>query len=381
MNKFKFFLKSLKKSPYLVCVVGSALIISVYGVLLKAGALTPVYAFDASAMGSDIPVVSAVHNIKAYFSPELNYEPVKFVPPGDQYATAHVDESGTKTDEESGETFKETFEDAHAQKPLEEPAKIQEQTEDDHAEEESGESEAEDTQDEEDEAADTDEDSEDEDDGEDDENDASYSPYGPFTQAGDEYFSEGALFIGDSRTKGFVLYSELENISSYAESGYAIHSIFTKKIAKTPVGNFTLDQMMAAEAGKYDKIYLKFGLNEMGWGNEELFDQSYYNLIDMLKYFQPNAVIYIQGILPVTKSKSESSKIYGSENIISRNEELRRIAENEHVCFLDIASVFTDEEGYLPEEYASDGIHLKAQYIAIWKEYLENHVIAKPEED
>ena len=178
-----------------------------------------------------------------------------------------------------------------------------------------------------------------------------------------------------------MLYSGLDQIGSYAESGYAVYSVFKKPIAKTPIGNFTLDQMMAAEPGKYKKIYLKFGLNEMGWGNEEMFDQSYYNLVDMLKYYQPDAVIYIQGIFPVTKSKSESSKIYGLENVAARNEELRRIAENEHVCFLNLAPVFADEEGYLPGEYAPDGIHLKAQYIELWKDYLKSHAIVREEED
>ncbi|MBQ9505283.1 MAG: hypothetical protein IJU93_09780, partial [Lachnospiraceae bacterium] len=151
------------------------------------------------------------------------------------------------------------------------------------------------------------------------------------------------------------------------------------QIVKTPIGNFTLDQMMAAEPDKYDKIYLKFGLNELGWGNEEIFSQNYYALIDMLKYYQPNAVIYVQGIFPVTKSKAANSKIYDIDRIEMRNKTLRQIAENEHVAFLNLAPVYADEEGYLPEDYAPDGIHLKSQYIEQWKEYLKSHAIVKEE--
>ena len=48
-------------------------------------------------------------------------------------------------------------------------------------------------------------------------------------------------------------------------------------------------------------------------------------------------------------------------------------------CTVCYVTVYADEEGYLPEDYAPDGIHLKAQYIELWKDYLKQHAIVKEE--
>ena len=80
-KKQRFEIKKLKKCPYLILVALSVLIISLYGLLLKFGVINPLYSTDTAAQASSLPVTYAVHNIKAFFVPELNYEPVKFVPP------------------------------------------------------------------------------------------------------------------------------------------------------------------------------------------------------------------------------------------------------------------------------------------------------------
>lgn len=361
MKKLKEFPVKLNKCPYLLLIVLTALIVAIYGVLLNFGVIKPKNEFETPQM-TDIAVASAVHNIKAYFSPDMDYEPVKFVPPGENgFAAASANAAETVSGDK-----KEAAAVSHASAKAdgaEKPEKDEEDTEDGKAGEEASEEEKEDE----------------EEDKEVEEDDGSYSPYGEFVSVDDDYFDERTAIIGDSRTKGFVLYSGLDRIVPFAESGYAVHSVFKKQIVKTPIGNFTLDQMMAAEPDKYDKIYLKFGLNELGWGNEEIFSQNYYALIDMLKYYQPNAVIYVQGIFPVTKSKAANSKIYDIDRIEMRNKTLRQIAENEHVAFLNLAPVYADEEGYLPEDYAPDGIHLKSQYIEQWKDYLKQHAIVKEE--
>ena len=361
VKKLKELPQKIKKCPYVLLVIITSMVIGIYGVLINFGVIKPKNAFDTPAL-TDIAVASAVHNIKAYFSPDMDYEPVKFVPPtGD--GTAAVSQNGGAEEAKAPEAaLSEASAEAAAKKAPEkedEEKSDEEKTEEDKEEGE--------------------EDSEEEDEENKEEDDGSFSPYGDFVSVEDDYFDERTAFIGDSRTKGFVLYSGLDRIASFAESGYAIHSVFKKQIVKTPVGNFTLDQMMAAEPDRFDKIYLKFGLNELGWGNEEIFAQNYYALIDMLKYYQPNAVIYVQAIFPVTKSKAASSKIYDNDRIAVRNETLKQIAENEHVAFLNLNPVYADEEGYLPEDYAPDGIHLKAQYIELWKDYLKQHAIVKEE--
>ena len=42
---------------------------------------------------------------------------------------------------------------------------------------------------------------------------------------------------------------------------------------------------------------------------------------------------------------------------------------------LDVNPELCDETGGLKEEYTFDGVHLKAQYIEIWKDFLKTHAI------
>ena len=206
---------------------------------------------------------------------------------------------------------------------------------------------------------------------------ASAVDYGEFITVGDDYFEAGdACFIGDSRMQGFCMYSGLENITSYAQKSYAIYTVFNKAIFDTPTGKATLLQEMEANAGRFKKVYIMFGINEMGWADEEKFDLCYYQLIDMIKYYQPEAVIYVHSVIHVTKEKAESSDRFTNESVDRRNAGIKEVAENEHVAYLDLNTVFNDEEGYLPKECTSDGVHIKADYMDLWVNYLKTHAIA-----
>mgnify|MGYP002858904232 CR=1 FL=1 len=195
-----------------------------------------------------------------------------------------------------------------------------------------------------------------------------------FTTVDDDYFAD-ACFIGDSRVKGLGLYSDLPAVN-YGTVGMQLYRIFDKKVISTDMGKVTIPEMLAVEP-KYGKIYMKFGLNEMGWGNDEMFANYYYGLIDYLKAVQPDAILYVMGLIHVTEGEEQRSSLYNNEAINKRNELLRQIAENEHIYYLDLNEVFTDEYGRLATEDSFDGIHIKASAINKWVDYLKTHAIVK----
>lgn len=200
--------------------------------------------------------------------------------------------------------------------------------------------------------------------------------YDGFYTVGEGYFTGGdTVIIGDSREQGFGLYSGLPGIVSYAQKSYGVHQVFTKKWIDSEYGKLTLEEAMAANKGKFRKIYIMFGLNEMGWADENTFDNAYYQLIDMLKYYQPNAVIYVQSIINVTRAKDAESNVFNNSNIGARNEALRVVAEKEHVAYLDLNYVLADEEGFLPDDFTSDGIHMKQKYMYLWVDFLKSHAV------
>lgn len=199
-----------------------------------------------------------------------------------------------------------------------------------------------------------------------------------FELVAEDYFDD-ALFIGDSRVAGFGMYSGLENATFYAHKGFQIYTFQTKPLVDTPYGKITVPEALLLQQGQFKKVYIMFGLNEMGWGTDEQFAQYYYNVIDTVKGTQPDAVVYVQSIMHVSKETSDSSPIYGNEAIDARNEWIQKIAADENVYYLNLNEIFTDEEGALPAEFSGDGVHLKAAYIDLWKQYLMAHAIVREE--
>ncbi|MBQ7583516.1 MAG: hypothetical protein IJT24_02800 [Lachnospiraceae bacterium] len=248
----------------------------------------------------------------------------------------------------------------------------EEETEEAASKETEEETEAEDSDDEDPE---NEEDSEDNEDGEDDDDED--DDESEFTTVDDDYF-EDACFIGDSRVQGLGLYSGLP-ATNYGIVSMTIVGVFSKKAIATDIGKVTVPEALAL-GPQYGKIYMKFGINELGYGTDEKFAEYYYSFIDYVKAVQPDAIIYVMSILHVTESEERKSTTFTNEKINRRNEVIKEVAENEHVYYLDVNEVFTDEYGCMPEEDSFDGIHVKADAIKKWADYLKTHAIVKEEE-
>lgn len=191
------------------------------------------------------------------------------------------------------------------------------------------------------------------------------------SRADDSYFDD-ALFIGDSRTEGFVLYSDLSNIQAYCSKGLSITRIYSDEIVSLEDGR-KITVMEALQLQKYEKIYIMFGVNELGWPYDDLFQEQYSKLIQDVKLLQPEAVIYVENIIPISASRSEKDNIYNNNNVNRFNEMIKTVCEEQNVVYLDVASALADETGALPENASVDGIHCNVEYCGIWMEFLRNN--------
>ena len=192
----------------------------------------------------------------------------------------------------------------------------------------------------------------------------------PFTEVDESYFND-ALFIGDSRLQGFGMYSGMPG-TFYAATGFQLFKYDSMKVANTENGKVPLTDALPYDT--FTKIYIKVGLNEMG-GNENAFLNKYAELIAVLRESEPRALIYVHGLLPVTAAKSQSDKVHNNPNVNARNEALKQFALEQKAYYLDVGSALAGADGSLPSEMAADGIHLKAQYMDIWKQYLLSHAV------
>lgn len=197
--------------------------------------------------------------------------------------------------------------------------------------------------------------------------------------AGTEDFSD-AVFLGDSRTEGLYLNTDLTNADFYTERGLMVTTIFTRKIVKKEDGT-KITALEALEEKQYGKVFIMFGINELGWAYEEIFIEDYVKLLDEIKRLQPDAVIYVQSNLPVTAAKEEKDDIFKNDRIKLYNDLIKKMAEEQQVIFLDSADSVADEHGILPEAASTDGIHLTKDYYQRWFEYIKLHMFDEIEED
>lgn len=192
----------------------------------------------------------------------------------------------------------------------------------------------------------------------------------------DDYFAD-AVFIGDSRTVGMYEYGGLEEISTfYASSGLTIYKLLDAEIVKVPGQKKKITIEEALRQNTYAKVYLMIGINEMGTGTLETFTEKYAEVVARLRELQPDAVIYVQGIMKVSTERSSKGDYITNEGIEARNAELAKLADNEKIFYLDVNPLLCDETGGMAASYTFDGVHLKAKYIQIWKEFLKTHAVA-----
>lgn len=190
-----------------------------------------------------------------------------------------------------------------------------------------------------------------------------------------DYFDDAA-FVGDSRTDGFLIYSGIGRGRNLTSNGLSIFKLAEKKALTIDGTKYTLLEALALE--QYGKVYLSLGVNELGYYDDEGFYNSYREAIRAIRALQPNAVIYIQGLIPLNESviaQSTGRTYLTNEHLRVYNDLMRQAAQEEQVVFLDLYGEFADENGELPAQASKDGVHLRGDWCKQWLAYLQTHTV------
>ena len=198
----------------------------------------------------------------------------------------------------------------------------------------------------------------------------------PEREAVDNTYFADAAFVGDSRTDGFMIYSGIGTGKNLTSNGLSIFKLAEKKALKIGGEKYTL--LEALEMERYGKVYLCLGVNELGVYDDEGFYNSYLAAIDSIRAIQPDAVIYIQGLIPINEGEIAASggNIHlNNEHLRVYNDLMRKAAQEKQVVYLDLYTEFVDENGELPPGASRDGVHLKKDYCKRWLTYLQTHTV------
>ena len=195
----------------------------------------------------------------------------------------------------------------------------------------------------------------------------------PYAKANISYFDDAA-FLGDSRTLGISDYAGLDAADFYCDSGMTIFKILEEEVTYQKTGSKVL-MPEVLQNKKYGKIYIMLGMNELGYGNTEMYLEQYRQVLIQIREWQPEAIIYIMANLHVSEEKNNMETEFNNMNINSKNAASAELANGTDVFYLDVNPVFTDEEGYLNAELTFDGVHLYAKHYDAWREFLLEHAV------
>ena len=166
----------------------------------------------------------------------------------------------------------------------------------------------------------------------------------------------------------------------YAGVGLSVNQLNTKKIIG--VGSeteYTVMEAIENDGKTYDRIYMMFGLNELGWGYPSVFIKSLSTAVGQLKELCPEAQICIISIMPV----SAGAKVSGVSDGEAANAKIREynslmleLAAELDLWYLDAHSLFADETGMLPSDISGDGIHLGSSSNRELIKFIASHAFA-----
>lgn len=187
----------------------------------------------------------------------------------------------------------------------------------------------------------------------------------------DKWF-EDALFIGDSRTVGMMNYSGVKAYY-YCKVGLNIRGVLTNPIVEDGDEELTIIQTIE-KYPVFKKVYISFGLNELGW-DSRVFINTYSHVLENIRKLLPDAQIYVQAVIPVSAEASEKNQ-YGVNNeaIVNYNALLAKMCADNGYFYIDMDVPFTAEDGTLSVESA-DGIHLGGAAVRSQFDYLRSHTV------
>lgn len=191
------------------------------------------------------------------------------------------------------------------------------------------------------------------------------------------YFDD-AIFFGDSISVGIPLYMQtmVPNTAVIAAQGVSPGGALTSECIST--GGSRVTMLTAAKSkGERSKVYIMLGANALDYDEATLI-AGYTDFLLAVKAEYPEAVIYVQSILPVTATVNNvyPSKNINNDRIAEYNKAICRMATANGAHYVDVAQGIVDENGMLPTSASPlDGMHLSPEYYLKWFDYLRSHTV------
>ncbi len=197
--------------------------------------------------------------------------------------------------------------------------------------------------------------------------DVNYGVVPELEKVDDSYFDD-AVFVGDSLTMGIKYFSGF-NSEFLCMAGMSTRSLDKDKLDNEKTVYETISSME-----HIGKIYIMLGTNEAIYEKPDEFIERYSAFIDYVRIYFPNAVVYIESIMPMSQNRELTADLK-NHMISDHNKYLKDLAKKKQCYYVDLNSYFAGEDGYLPANAGSDGIHLSPDNYRKLADYLKTHAV------
>lgn len=172
------------------------------------------------------------------------------------------------------------------------------------------------------------------------------------------------VFLGDSLTEKFPFDKLLSE-----------YDIVNRGISGDKIGGYhyygLLDRLDATVVDlNPDKIFLLIGINDIAYWDTPFEKQVQYYELLMQRLKKTDAKIYIQSMPPV------SGNVFGKylPEVKRLNVEIQHLAKQYGFVYLDLYSIFLDEQGTPRNELTLEGLHLNEEGYQLWADFVRPYL-------
>ena len=198
------------------------------------------------------------------------------------------------------------------------------------------------------------------------------------TKDGKEKYSNQFTFIGDSTALYYVMNKIISGKQLWHREKILLNNVFNANIMinHQDSGKTLLD---AYNESKPSHVLLMFGTDSAGSMEVNDFIYNYQRLITEMKRINPNGVIIVQSILPVSSYYDENSRNLNNNKINKLNYYLAKMCEELNISFLNTAEALKNSQGQLRDEFYRDsatesGIYLNEEANEVAMKYFRTHM-------
>jgi len=186
------------------------------------------------------------------------------------------------------------------------------------------------------------------------------------------------VFLGNSITEGGGDWNKKFNVHSIVNRGISgditegILARLDEIIFYKPLAVFLLigiNDIFDTDISNRKKITTLYVANNIIKIANQIIDQS------------PSSKIFVQTILPINHEIYIEENGFFPEHNVSLSEQIIQInsmimnqAAGQQYKFIDLHSVFTDQDGLMNREYTTDGVHLNNNGYAVWVDYIHGYI-------